>query len=563
MLIYYIIMAILGTVNLIIYITRQGKRSNSNITILFYLCFISNLGYVALATASNVEVALLANKICYLGGCFLLPHVFFATMQLCNYDISTKLKLILYSISMVMYASVLSSGYLPIYYKNVSLANSHGVSYLVKEYGFAHTLFYIALLGYVVSILIFIVYMHIKHRNIPFGHMVLFSIMACSGIMAFILGKLLPAEFETMPIMYIICSWVFLSIKNRVNMYDIEASVSNSINQQQTYGYITFDSNKNYLGSNNLAFEFFPELLNLKIDFPITDNQNTPFLTELSAWLNELTENEVIKSYKNEDKYYRCILKYLYHDNAKSGYIVEIVDNTDREKYVNLLNQYNSELSRSVEEKTAHIRAMHDRILFAMGNMVENRDNNTGGHIYRTSYVVKMLTVAIKKNNIYQMPDYFYDAIIKYAPLHDLGKIAIDDSILRKPDKLTEAEFDTIKTHSEKGAKIVTDILKGVENDNMVTIATNIALYHHEKWNGTGYPHGLAGNDIPLEARIMALADTYDALVSKRSYKEKMSYQQVYEIIKESMGSHFDPNLLEFFEQCRYQIEEYYETQDS
>ena len=153
MLIYYIVMAILGAINLIIYISRQDKRSNTNITVVFYLCFISNLGYLALATSNTLETALLANKICYLGGCFLLPHVLFAILQLCNYSISKRARFCLYAVSAAMYSCVLSAGYLNIYYKKVSLAHADNVSYLMKEYAFGHTLFYIALCVYIFIVL--------------------------------------------------------------------------------------------------------------------------------------------------------------------------------------------------------------------------------------------------------------------------------------------------------------------------------------------------------------------------------------------------------------------------
>lgn len=157
--------------------------------------------------------------------------------------------------------------------------------------------------------------------------------------------------------------------------------------------------------------------------------------------------------------------------------------------------------------------------------MVENRDNSTGGHIKRTSEVVEILIQTIKENNLLDLSDEFCNDMIKAAPMHDLGKIAIEDSILQKPGKFTDEEFNIMKTHSEKSAEIIENILRGVEEDSFVDVAENIARYHHEKWNGMGYPEGLTGEEIPLEARIMAIADVYDALVSKRCYKEAILIQ--------------------------------------
>lgn len=156
------------------------------------------------------------------------------------------------------------------------------------------------------------------------------------------------------------------------------------------------------------------------------------------------------------------------------------------------------------------------------------------------------------------LPEYLLE--LKAAPMHDLGKIAVDDRVLRKPGSFTPEEFEEMKKHSEKGAEIVTQILDGVNDEEFVAIARNITHYHHEKWNGQGYPEQLSGIDIPLEARIMALADVFDALVSKRCYKEKMDYDKAFEIIEESLGSHFDPELGKLFLKCRENLEAYYDS---
>ena len=143
--------------------------------------------------------------------------------------------------------------------------------------------------------------------------------------------------------------------------------------------------------------------------------------------------------------------------------------------------------------------------------------------------------------------------------MHDLGKVAIDDAVLRKPGKYTDAEYAEMKRHSAEGARIVESILQGVEDDAFVEVAKNVAYYHHEKWNGFGYPMGKAGNDIPVEARIMALADVFDALVSKRCYKDAFSYDEAFSIIEGDLGKHFDPELGRVFMECRPALEALYD----
>ena len=149
--------------------------------------------------------------------------------------------------------------------------------------------------------------------------------------------------------------------------------------------------------------------------------------------------------------------------------------------------------------------------------------------------------------------------MVKAAPMHDLGKVAIDDVVLRKPGKYTDEEYAEMKRHSAEGARIVESILQGVEDESFVAVARNVAYYHHEKWNGKGYPTGKSETEIPIEARIMALADVFDALVSKRCYKEAFSYDEAFQIIEESLGQQFDPELGKVFMECRAELEAFYD----
>ena len=192
-----------------------------------------------------------------------------------------------------------------------------------------------------------------------------------------------------------------------------------------------------------------------------------------------------------------------------------------------------------------------------MAQMVESRDLSTGGHIKRTSDVVRIFASKLVKSNLGLDPR-FLDLVIQSAPMHDLGKIGVEDAVLRKQARFTEEEYEKMKEHSEIGYHMVREILSDVEEPDFVRVAENVAHYHHEKVNGTGYPHGLKGDEIPIEARIMALADVFDALVSKRCYKEAFSYEKAYEIIEKDSGTHFDKQLAEVFLSCKAELENYY-----
>ena len=203
---------------------------------------------------------------------------------------------------------------------------------------------------------------------------------------------------------------------------------------------------------------------------------------------------------------------------------------------------------------------MPDNLSLRMATPVERRDNSTGGHIKRTSQGVRILVDEMMKKNKLHLTKEFRRAIIKAAPMHDLGKIAVDDAILRKPGRFEPWEYEEMKKHAAEGGRVIHQILEGTDDEYFRRIAENVANYHHERWDGSGYPEGLAGLAIPLEARIMAIADVYDALVSKRVYKESMSFEEADRIIMEGMGKHFDQRLEEYYVAARPKLEEYYRS---
>jgi len=202
-----------------------------------------------------------------------------------------------------------------------------------------------------------------------------------------------------------------------------------------------------------------------------------------------------------------------------------------------------------VRNKNKTISKMQDALIITLADLVESRDENTGQHIKKTAAYVKIILEEMQREKIYseQMTKKFAEDVYKSAPLHDIGKIAVPDSILNKPGKLTDEEFDKMKTHTTAGGKILSSIIEMIPEAHYLEEAINLATYHHERWDGRGYPTGLAGENIPLSARIMAVADVFDALVSKRSYKEGFPLDKAMNIIIEESGTHFDPQLVDVF----------------
>lgn len=235
---------------------------------------------------------------------------------------------------------------------------------------------------------------------------------------------------------------------------------------------------------------------------------------------------------------------------------INIVSNDD----FGALSDTMNEMTDSIQQKTQKIIEIQNSIITGMATMVESRDNSTGGHIKRTSDCVRVFAEYLKTVPAYEnVSEKFFENVIKAAPMHDLGKIAVDDAILRKPGKFTDEEYEVMKSHSKEGAHIVSEVLSASEDEDFKKIAVNVAHYHHEKWNGQGYPEKIAAEQIPFEARIMALADVFDALVSKRCYKDSFSYDKAFEIIQNDLGTHFDPALGAEFIKCRENLEKLYD----
>ena len=202
------------------------------------------------------------------------------------------------------------------------------------------------------------------------------------------------------------------------------------------------------------------------------------------------------------------------------------------------------------------LKLTRDASILALASLAETRDNETGAHILRTQRYVKVLAEHLSSHPDFSAVLNFetIELLYKSAPLHDVGKVGIVDSILLKPGKLTDDEFVIMKTHAQLGSDALLVAEEQMGSNSFLRYAREIALTHHEKWDGSGYPNALRGDDIPLSGRLMALADVYDALLSKRVYKPAFSHEQAKEVILKGRGSHFDPRVVVAFEACEMEF---------
>ena len=571
---YYEILFGLSVLLTLIYIFIWHKHFDVHISLIFAIIPIANLGYAMLAHSRNLEAALAATKITYIGGCFLTLFITQSILSLCHIELKRWMNALLTIVCLASFSFVLSIGNSQIFYKTVRFEMDKGMGRLVKTYGIAHTITYVVITVYVIINIIAMVYSLIKKKDVSTNTIVLLTFPVSVSFISYFAGKALPAGLDAMPLSYVFAQVMYLIIVHRLCLYEITDLGVDSLIKKGDTGFMSFDFDDKYLGSNERAQKIFPFLADIKVD--TRPSKNEAVKNTIFKWLEEFKKSESNDHfyYETEDKIYLVTIRYLYDGKHRRGYQFFVTDDTDSRKYTKLLSNYNEQLSDEVAVKTENIAKMHSKLILSMAAMVESRDNSTGGHIRRTSDVVRVLIDEIRKDEetadgrknikllfgIDGLTDEFCKDMIQAAPMHDLGKIAVDDAVLRKPGKFTDEEYAKMKKHAAEGARIVDQILEGTDNESFHRVAVNVAHYHHERWDGSGYPEGLKGEEIPIEARIMAVADVYDALVSKRVYKDKFSFDDADKIMMESMGKHFDKRLERYYVSAKPKLEAYYKN---
>ncbi len=565
---YYTAAFVLALVLSAVYVFMWHKHSDVNFTIIFTLIPISCLGSLLLASSTTLEMALTAKKVEYIGGGFLQLFIMLCIFNLCKMEMPRWGRTLLFLLSAVIFSAVLTIGKTDIFYRSVQFETVDGVGVLSKVYGPMHYAFFVTLIGCFVAGILAILYSLFKRKWVPRRILLLLLVPDAVCIIGYVIGRNSGIPVELNPAGYVLAEFMFLFIMYRVNIYDVADTVIDSMTHEHAIGYVSFDYKRRYLGSNSVARRLLPALDDVAVDKPI--QPKTPLGQKIAHYLDSYLADKKQDSFAitvhgekddpEEERIYNAKVMDLYNGRIKCGFLITFTDDTQNRKYIQLLDSYNEDLQNQVDEKTKHIVEMHDNLIMSLAMMVESRDNSTGGHIKRTSDGMRILVDELKKEGTLKLSASFCRDVIKAAPMHDLGKIAVDDAVLRKPGRFTDEEFEKMKHHAAEGARVIHEILLHTDDESFKKVAENVAHYHHERWDGSGYPEGIAGEEIPLEARIMAIADVYDALVSKRVYKEAFSFEKADTIIMEGMGTQFDPGLKNAYVNAKPRLEAYYSS---
>lgn len=524
-----------------------------------YLPFIC-AGYLMRNMAKTQDAAIMANCLVYLEGTF-LPAVFFLSIiNSFKIKIPSILKKIVYFASFMHMVLVCTCSTNGLYYKSLKLYFGPYGSYLISESGPLKFLHYLYLLPIIIGSFYLVLYAFFQPERCSRRSVFNYFIILIFTSISYFVEIFAHFNYQILPIFYAIASWMVVFSYEQKYVHNIDDIIANMQDVGVYRGYVTFDLKKRFLCANELAYTILPDLKTIKLDKMI-DLKKTPGLDFFSKMIEDFESgNPDYDFIKIGDRIYKCSVTYFYENRKEStkGFLFEISDDTDNRHYLEFVNNYNETLNKAIKSQTENIRAIQSKVVLGLADMIESRDENTGSHVKRTSDIINILVDVMTENGIGSINCILADDIIRAAPMHDLGKISIDNSILNKPARLTDEEFAVMRTHPVKSGEIVHAILKDVEESHFISVAYNIARYHHERWDGKGYPEGLSGEAIPLEARIMAVADVYDALVSERCYKEPMNFKQAYTVMMANMGTQFDPMMDTVFVLACPQLEAYY-----
>lgn len=544
-------------------ITDVKRSLCQNLMVLTML--ISNIGYLSLVLSRNLEEALLSLKIAYVGGTFLTLLYFFTVCEVCHVVLRKRWKVLLCFVQAVIYGLVCTMGYNTWYYREVEFEIVRGIGHLNKVYGPTHWLYPASMYALLMASISVALFAGARKNTVNYKEIRSMLISAILAVLCYVVYRGFDTEFQIMPVSYIILMLGALVPIYHSNLYTVDENQDIIHEQLGKVAFLAFNNKMEFMGANEAAVAIFEELKDFKVGRRIGNpsNELKGLLEEVEQFRNSRKNksghnHEVKTKHPINGLIYDAEIHTLENFRGKcAGYALAIRNETEHYQMLDLTERYNEELMDEVDRKTERIRTIQEKTILGMAQMVESRDLSTGGHVKRTSDVIRIFAGKLLEQNM-GFDQHFLSLVIRSAPMHDLGKIGVDDAVLRKQGRFTEEEYEKMRQHSEIGGEMVCDILTGVEEDDFVRVAYNVAKYHHEKVNGHGYPCGLKGEDIPVEARIMALADVFDALVSKRCYKEAYSYDEAFEIIKLDAGAHFDRELALVFLQCRQELENYY-----
>ena len=528
-----IIITMLG----LMYLLQQWpSRPQSFMLFLELAMLVNGVGYLFEITATTLEAALTATKLSYVGKVYIPPLALFFVLDYCRIKVSKSFVGLLTVVHTAVLVIVMTCEHHELFYSDIEFARNGLFPHLVSGYGVIYVLYMTLILCYAVLMLGVCLYRYRRsereERN-KIAYLSMIVLLPVLGLVLYLSG--VTMGYDATAVSYIWSGIILMVSIFRYDFFDTVNLAKNYVAENLADGLVVLGKQGQFVYANALALRLFPQL---------NEKEYTVAVEEIRKYCVKGKMMHV------DSNVYKVTERDIFQNRTLRGKMYYLQDVTDS-------HNYTMKLETEVRDKALELFQSHHSLIVSLANMVEARDGVTGLHIKHTSEYVGIIARALQKVPKYQavMSNSYVSVLSEAAPLHDIGKISMEDAILRKEGSLTTEELKSIHSHPALGAQIIDGVLAEVKNSEYLLTAREMAYSHHEKWDGSGYPQGLKGEEIPLSARIMALADVYDALRSERSYKEAYSKEEAKRIMLEEAGRQFDPELVEVFLENLEEIE--------
>ena len=397
--IYYLIaMCVFSGINACLLSVFYRRPLNTYFTAFFFSIVLADFGYLFLALSTTIEGAIVANKVCYLGACFLPLFLFLLICRLCSFELSRWIKLFLFLYSALVFGLSCTVGFSDVFYESVRYVVLNGFGSYMPTYGPGHVLWNILLYFYMLANVVVIIIAAKKKRNVSYKTLIAIAALAFVSIGAFILARNMENDTLLMPLVYLIDELVLLYVCALVKMHDVMNSVLESLEAENTAAYLAFSPKGLYLGCNDIASRYFPELLDCRVDHNLPqDAEIADVFKEGMTQLKDSSGDKVYRfSYK--ERYFKAVMRNVHQNKKLQICLFRIEDETNIQRYIERLDANNTELAALIKNNKDQIRLFQNQMLVGMAEMVNNKDGFTGAHLKRTKEVVSILVAKMQKD---------------------------------------------------------------------------------------------------------------------------------------------------------------------
>ena len=527
----YAALFIMALCMFVINLQQAGYSQKLMLNVCTWCCFICFGFCIKVTYASSIDMQLLGQKIIYLAFLHALFYMLLFVLNFCRHELPAKLQLllILNNITFSIFALFMDKHNL--FYTSVWLEQSHGISVMRRSYGPLHTVYHVEMILYLIGMLVVIIRNMIKSSRQTKRACMLLIFTLITPYVGYIIQHAIDFPFDFTPTGFILAVIIILELIYVEKIYDVTDIAKDYIFETMDSGYIVTDGEYRYKGCNNLAKQILPELDEVEPDESIYP---------ISSTFRQIVNGNIPQINYN-GRLYEPSARRITSGKMTIAIVITFIDVTQQYEYKAMQDSYREELQAEVDKQTSDAQARQKRVeqmsvqlVQTLANAIDAKDKYTNGHSSRVAeYSVRLATaLGWDKEKI--------DTLRNEGLLHDIGKIGISDVILNKAAALSDDEYDMLKDHVTIGYDIMHDA-------STLPGAANVIRYHHERFDGTGYPNGLKGEQIPLDARIVSIVDTYDAMSSNRIYRKALPKEKIREELLKGRGRQFDPKLLDVF----------------